>query len=92
MNPWTLCAILESAVSLIDKNKEIRSIINYLALGVVILYLIIVVIILLAGFFNLYQDDELIFGYTLYIMLWGGVAVIVLVFLLMMLKLTFTKK
>lgn len=77
----------ESVVVKIDREMRIRNIFNFSALGLILLYVIIAAATLLVGLFNSSLDDDNVFEFTINILVWGGVAVLASVLILMVIKL-----
>lgn len=71
----------------IDREMKIRNIFNFSALGLILLYVIIAAATLLVGLFNSSLDDDNVFEFTINILVWGGVAVLASVLILMVIKL-----
>jgi len=71
----------------IDREMKIRNFFNFSALGLILLYVIIAAATLLVVFYNSSLDDDNVFEFTINILVWGGVAVLASVLILMVIKL-----
>lgn len=73
------------------KKQRLRTIINYAALGFLILYIAGIVIMFTIFKFKRLEDD-FEFAFAIKYLMWGGVSLLMSVLLLMLTKLAITKE
>ncbi|BBI34104.1 hypothetical protein [Cohnella abietis] len=84
-------AIMRIMVGVYMKRTKIRRIFNLTAMALVVIYISGVIIsLMLFYFFNL--DDDFEFWFIINFLLWGGVALLITVLILMLTKITILKE
>jgi hypothetical protein len=72
-------------------QQQLKRILNYAALGLLVVYLAGIVIMFIT--FNAKQfDDDFEFGFAFNYLLWGGVSLLISVLFLMLTKLAITRE
>lgn len=74
-----------------DKER-LRSLFNFSALGLFILYFIGTALTLLIGTFNKRLDNDFVFAFSLNFIAWGGVIVLISILTIMITKLFILKE